>query len=204
MPIPLASQIVECTVVGRQAGQMIMNTYHYYTNGDPIPGTLAWAAAAAADWSALTAGRADFMAMFNPLYEVRSVSVQLIWPTRYARGPFIQTPPVAGTRAGTITPPGTQWSATTLTDATGASSHGGNRYAGLNVADTDLGEITGAFGIVANDGVAPLYTDIALQGVALTPLVYNRNDPESSNPIANFIIEDQIRTMRRRVVGRGK
>lgn len=203
MPLPGTSQIVECTIVGEMAGQRILNTYHYVEFGGDLPATLVGANQMADDFNAIALDAAGLLSVLNPAYTLIRTTAQLIYPTRFVQGHSAAAAPAPGTRAGTPMASSTQWSVTTLSDAAGPGGHGGNRYAGLNIGDEALSLLTPAFILLAIDAVAPLYATMNLAGNAVFPIIYKRADPLSSNQIVDFDVEREVRTMRRRVVGRG-
>jgi len=203
MPIDPADQVIQITIIAELDSQDIYNCYHYVKLGGGMPLTLQFSQGLATDYYDNYVNIAAYKLMFNPLYEIKRVHGQIIYPVRNALGSKVPVGGIAGTRAGTPLPTSTQWSVTTLTDMPGPGGRGGNRYCGFNADDVEDSEITAAFGIDGNDGVLALYSPILIAGNPMDPLVYKRNDPLGSNRIVQYILEDEVRTMRRRVVGRG-
>lgn len=87
-----------------------------------------------------------------------------------------------------------------------ASRHGiGTLHLG-GIADTfcTAGRVASAFGSIINLFAGQLNDDVTLTGsVIYDPVIYNRSNPSLSAVITTASYQDTLRTMRRRVVGRG-
>jgi hypothetical protein len=204
MPIPPGSTVMECGINYLRDGQRLLNLFHYYREVAVGSPGLAYDDAAAGDFYTLTAGDPAIMALFPTNCVIVSTSAQIVYPTRYARGNSFPNPSVPGTRAGVTLPVPIQWSLTTMGDLAGPGAHGGNRWPGPCIADETNSLFSGVFTAAAYTAVAALYADVNLAADVWSPLIYNKKFPLNSNPIVAVIVEDEVRTMRRRVVGRGK
>jgi hypothetical protein len=203
MPIPATSSILECTLVGRLNEQTILNIFHFYTPAAIVPMGRGLANATAEDFWFQLGTQVAFIGLFHNNFTFQRVTCQQIFPSRMARGTNTPAPPIPGTRVGNPLPQQTQWSATTLADGSGPGSHGGNRFTGATLTDQSGGVWNNAFLDEAAGAVSWLYQPITIGGVDWAPVVYRRKAPLQSQQVESYILEDQVRTTRRRVVGRG-
>ena len=201
--IPNVKVIVETVIAGRLDGQTTLNIFHWATEELTPDVSRAQATIMADNFKAMTAGALAFMNMFTTQWSIIQCYAQQIYPTRRARGVSAPAAPVDGMRAGTPLPTSVQWSSTSLTDKAGPGGHGGTRWPGAVVDDQANSKWTDAFLVDAADAIDFLFNPIVLNGQLWSPIVYNRLSPLLSEYVTSYILEDEVRTMRRRVVGRG-
>lgn len=203
MPIPGGQDIIEVVLRWLFNGQQLMNVVHYRADVGVVPHTLAGANNLADDaYNALT-GDPNFLACFHASCFLDHCTAQVIAPTRFARGRSANVGGTAGTRVGTALPTSCQVSLTALTNNVGPAGHGGMRLAMGVVNDLLLSNWTAAFQTAIVLGVSTLYDSPPPFGANLVPIVYNKANYLNSNDVVSSVVEDQARTMRRRVVGRG-
>lgn len=203
MPRPPGAQFLEVQFWHQLDGQTIINNYHYALDAGGFPETLA---------AAETEAQAFFdNVMVTPLYqgaftaamEFTKVSVQLIHPVRKAKGYAFPVGALNGLRAGTPMPSSTQTSVETRSDLGGSKGHGGTRFAGSVITDIADSEFTPAYLADLMNGVGALYGTPAWGVPAKLPIIFNRATPGQSEVIHAADPKVEVRTMRRRVVGRG-
>lgn len=132
-----------------------------------------------------------------------SVVLQWIAPSRYARRVYLSDI-IAGTRTGSAISPQTAAAITRQTDLPRPHGVGTLHLGGLLASDVTSGQwnTTGREKIA--DLSAFLFREYTTPSTnVLTPVVFNRAVPANSEKVIRAVGQPQVRTMRRRVVGRG-
>lgn len=149
---------------------------------------------------------AKILAAVSPEYTTRYSQVQFIHPTRE---PYDRL-----TNVATASGPGSASSpsaSAVITKRINPPHQGGAGHlciAGLDYNDVGSGRWTGAniTALVAIGGSLMTGFSMNTAGSVTTsmlPVVFRRGDPANSPDLFNFAISDEVRTQKRRVVGRG-
>lgn len=205
MPGIALNDIVEVTWNQRLAGQMVLTYFHYLVTG-------AGAAPEVGAFSTTLAGAqivpgGPVLDVYDELSnEMRLISAraQVIKPTRWAYREVFPDVEINGASGDHALPPGVAIAITKQGAGAGRHYHGTLHLAGFP-------QTRCADGLVNADAIPDIRTAFdflnlvqTVDGVELTPIIYNADTPGDSFPIDHFTVEETLRTMSRRVVGRGK
>lgn len=193
--------VAEITFVGDFANQTIMSVFHYvYVTPVTITDGAAALSTLVADFN--TQLRPSYMNCLGSDYSLTALTGQSIFPLRYQRLTF----PQAGA-PGTANPAGTASTCAAITrKAERADRHAqGTLHVPCVPAD---GFANGRFTL----GYLTLLSTLASAldngltsggGGNWTPIIFNRQSPAASYTVRGATAQETVRTMRRRVVGRG-
>lgn len=202
MAYPLASgAIIEATAQGRQAGQATLTVRHYRLGpGSTTTDGQAAITAFLDEW--VTAIRDPLLAATGSDWTLESVVGQAIYPQRYRR---ITRPVVGG--VGSLDPgqaPGIAAVIQLYTQAAGTSGSGLVHLPGIPSGAYEDGLMAGFYRLLMDEiGEAMADSITTTGGLSWEPIIYRRSAPTQSQRITGATTMPQLRTMRRRVVGRG-
>lgn len=202
--------ILQVNVIYKLGTQLdkAMTTHHYKLTGASVPDGAAEAFAAAQNFKvAASLPVQKWKATASPQTSVVDVSAQWIYPIRY-RAQYAGLAPVVGTFGTGIGPPGTQVSVQRRGEEANRHALGGIRFpaTALETAEDGNGLISAlaAPGWAAVRDACKVTWSTALNpGATYVPIIFNRLSPASSVLVTDTILFTELRTMRRRVVGRG-
>lgn len=201
--VPVGS-IVNYTIQGELANQLVMNEFHYVTSGSSAPDidifmsavntTLVGVGKLFDTWTAY---------VNNALVNIKT-RVQVIYPVRYAYKEFVNTT-TTGAGLGLPAPPNVSCVFTRRGVDAGRGNVGTTHLPGINLNDISNGRVTAGaqtnIGTIAAQAIATVASGIA--GVNLIPILYKRSAPGSSVPPKTYIVQTTTRIERRRTVGLG-
>lgn len=203
-----AGAICEVQCRGSLFGQQVLMVRHYQRNveeSDELPDGKAALSSILDSFDAPDTGwTATAKAYWTVDFTVQSVRAQWIYPTRYA---YLDRAPAFG--AGTQAPPTVPQNATcviTLKSDFGGRHGNGNVFlTGFEQAQTFGGIWTGLqLGHMAVLGDFLTQTFSFDEGAhEMLPVIYRRALPNASATVTGYAVQPEIRTMRRRTVGRG-
>lgn len=193
--------------LGTQLDKAI-TTHHYKLTLAAVPDGAAEAFAAAQNFkTAASLPVQKWAATASPQTSVTDVSAQWIYPIRY-RAQYAGLAAVVGTFGLGIGPPGTQVSIERRGEEATKHAMGGIRYpaTALELAEDGNGLIS-ALSVPSwaalRDASKNTFSTALNPGATYIPIIYNRLSPATSVLVTDTILHTEIRTMRRRVVGRG-
>lgn len=199
--------ILEVSFSMRQFGQNMLSVFHYQLQlgGAPVDG-LSLITAADAVINLTTAGSllADHVTAVHETVSYQEIVYQWIYATRRAR--VTKTPALLlGDVTGTPLPPNSAAAVTKRSDTAGRHGVGTLHMPGLAIESVSDG-VLNATGLAY---YTPILTSVGTTitpaiGQKLIPVIYNRSNPELSQPISTALIQDSVRTMHRRTVGVGQ
>lgn len=197
--------IIEVIYVGNLYSQVILNTFHYEveslgTATDYVPFSTALAAELNTGVGGLIEKFADCLATD---YNFTQIRIQRIYNGRLAALGFNSDFPT-GNVAEAALPPGTSVSIHRSGINAGRHNVGGIRMAAIPPSFVDEGEVSST-GRLAYEALASSFPNV-ITTVAIgtiVPIILNRTTPTSSPTIFSASVKNTIRTMSRRVVGRG-
>lgn len=196
-----------------QAGQELMNVRHYKYTGVTVLADGRASAESVADhignktvtgpgrianaWAAVGAD------LGVNLY---AVDAQWIYPTRF--GVIQRTSPLGGTVPGQLVPTGTQVAIELRGDQARRQDVGGVRIPGFTVDAVGVdSRLTAAaitnFNVLRDRFLDTFTTSTAPSTGPMVPIIFHKASPPDSAVVSQAILKTEIRTMRRRVVGRG-
>lgn len=185
-----------------------LTTHHYQLVNLNIPDGAAEAVAAAQEFMTVASRWGQlWRAVSSNLVELHDVWAQWIYPIRYQKQDA-NLPSLSGTINSPPAPPGTSVALERRGDKANKHNVGGVRVPGapMDIAGDGSGQILGGY-VAAWNALASTLNDswsTALNpGSSYIPVIYNRAAPTTSAPVTNVILHQTVRTMRRRVVGRG-
>lgn len=207
MPI-VAGDIVSISVFGRVYGQRIIMTRNYQVNTATSGGdTRTQLQAIGNQYKSVGQVVEAYLGLMPEQYQGDVVRSQVIYPVRSS---FVD---VQMTNTGTIdTPEALNQSAAGITLQTpkaGRSQRATIHIGPLPVDSVQSGTLTAGYVTLLNTLGARFLTQLSTTGpgaVAMTPIIYHRNGDgplQKSDPVTGYSVNDELRTMRRRVVGRG-
>lgn len=205
MPNLSTGTIVQVTLEGRLFAQTTLTVLHYRLDatGGPTDMDLLFDQFR----TALTVGTTNFYESYieclSADYVPSYITMQAIYPIRYRAR--IYTPiQVSGLVAGDSMPPGVQVSITKQSALAQRDGIGGVRMPAVPISFVIEGQISpsaeDAYTIFANN-LNNAY--VAGAGNTFTPVIFHRLNPDNSLVIATAIVQRTVRTISRRVVGRG-
>jgi len=203
--------VLQVSIIGRYAGQRIMNVWHYWLV-DPTPVGLDGDAVVTALMAVLNPGGGGdilrlYRTMSNEACDWLQVRCQWISPIRYSYTVFTNgTGP--GEVVGQPLPANVAGVVTLRTTDPGPGGMGRKHFSGLTVTDVSGSIMTNDFLV----NVSPIldrmgqFIDLAALSAdaSLVPIVYNKTDLAASNIWTAYTIQDTSRVMRRRTVGVGE
>lgn len=196
-----AGSILEQRFVGQHNGQTVMSVLHYkFTSGSAITD----GRAAAVNINALTQAATGFYFQWigvcsQELLDVRIVS-QWITPARYTA---VVTIPaiVQGGVAAPAFPQNVSIAITKTADQASRHARGTLHMPAVPIPYVDAGMINGAGEIAYAACRNEMFETIVLgTGQTMTPVIFNRANPDLSIINTGGIIQDTARVMRRRTV----
>lgn len=201
----LTGSIVEVILFQRMQGQQVMNVLHYQvTSASPIPD-----GKAALDALNTNLNSANIQGLFHTLadFQVDTVvyeSLQLQWisPSRFRA---IHYPPSQGfgNLGEAPAPIATSVVIQTIADEATRHGRGGVHLAGMPASFNNASELSAAGVTALAAFLDALIMERTVGALTYTPVIYNRANPAASLPITNGFQRTTLRTMRRRVLGRG-
>jgi len=199
---------IEVIMEGRSAGQATLNVFHYQITAAPIGGF---------DWN----GYADqlnvqfgnpggfiekYLACCSNEFTLRTLRVQAIRAVRYSYENFDKADE-PGTVAEESLPPNDAIVITKRNDGTGRHSRGSFHMPGVPRTFVSNGDITAAglaaYTAFAQEAFQVLQLTVLSGTVDLTPVIFNRSNPLTSQQWNQFIVQHTSRVQRRRTVGLG-
>lgn len=205
MAVPMTvNDIISLTAIGRLDDQVVMNVFHYrLTSLGSLTAFPTWAVALndklndAAELSAFYTN-----CLSEDVTDLRWF-IQKIYPTRLVKHVGDMDPDI-GAIAESALPPGTQASLTKRALVAGKHAIGGIRMPGVPVTASEGGYISSAYKVLLTNLRDSLQAPITSVTIGtITPIIFNRSNPAGSLDIDSITPEDTMRTIRRRVVGRG-
>jgi len=198
--------ILEITIRGTLAGQTTLTLFHYrLTVLTAQDGLAAIDATNAAFNTALPSSMLGaYTDCQSNQQSIDQIVYQWIYPTRYAR--VIKTPAIlTGAIDAAALPPGSAAAFTKRTDFAGPHSHGTLHLPGAPLQFANEGVWDPAEAATAFLGLIALMNDVLPSSGAgdMTPIIFTRIIPANSQVITSASYMPEIRTMKRRVVGRG-
>jgi hypothetical protein len=191
----------------RVANQEVMNIHHYkYTDPSAITngGGIAYQVAEAwqndnddSHWAKAV------LYLISSAYLRYKVQAQWIWPTRYMVQDYLTTR--AGIGTGGMTNPSDSLSFERRGEKANRHSIGGVRVSGLDAGMISNGQVTAAGASIAVSCAVALVQPIGppWYPINLSPIIWNRKDPNASEPVFTGGYAPEVHTMKRRVVRRG-
>jgi len=206
MAYPVATNsILEATINQTLYGQTMLSIFHYkLTSSGVLDGGVVL------DDFNLVWGRDEDGAMMRGFSNAQSENVvynsvvlQWIAPNRYARRIYVSDI-TGGVVVGAAISPQTSAAITKQSDLPRPHGVGTLHLGGLLASDAT----SGLWGTGARAKLATLSGYMSTEyttagGSVLTPVIFNRVVPSASEKIITAVGQPQVRTMRRRVVGRG-
>lgn len=196
--------ILQYTFRGVLYGQVTMTTWHYQYTGVSVIAGGADTAHDIADAMQVTSGLWTRYANVMPTaWTGGQIWAQKIYNVRYRKE--VITPSVtAGIVNDAPASPADAVALTLHADLAGPHSIGTKHLPGVVPSSLQNGELKAA----AKDGYSLLALSaisVITVGAGLTfdPVIYNRNNPNTSLFITGATVQDEVRTQRRRVVRRG-
>jgi len=185
-----------------------LTTHHFVYSGPAIPDGALEARTAAQEWMTVASRWAQlWKATATDLTGIHDVWGQWIHPIRYQKQDAALAT-VFGVLPGTVAPPGTSVAIERRGDV--ANRHG---VGGVRVPATNSEIASNVDGLIAAglrpawqalaDSVNDSWSTASTPGGTFTPIIFNRSAPSASVIVTQGILHLQVRTMRRRVVGRG-
>lgn len=205
MAIPMTvGDIVSITLRGTLNGQTTLNVLHYrLTSVGGLTDFASWASAVVikldgpAEMAVFYAG-----ALSEDVTNLQYV-IQKIYPTRLVVYVHDMTA-TEGQITESALPPGVQASLTKRGALANRNNIGGVRMPGAPITANEGGYISTAYNALLEAFATYLAGPITTVTIGtLTPIIYNRQIPADSPAVATVTVEQTMRTMRRRVVGRG-
>jgi len=197
--------IINITMVGRCNGQTTMTSLHYrLTSVGSLTVHSTWAQAVISKLNTATVGLAQYY--MNACSEQLIAAewwVQKIYPTRMVKVSGVSDPS-EGVIAEFALPPATSVSLTKRGLVAGRHSIGGVRMPAVPLTWNESGYVS-ATGLLLYESLCS-QLQAPLDGVTignLQPVIFNRVSPNISVDVMGMSTEDTLRTMKRRVVGRG-
>lgn len=200
-----ANSILEVTLIGTLAGQTTLTILHYKLGSTGISdGESAITAANAAINNALPSSLvAYYLACCGESFALDSIRYQWIYTVRY----LARTVPSAfdqGTVAGACMPPGVSVAITKQSQLAGRHGRGTVHMPGVPLTFVTAGLLDGSaqapYTNLANELEAPIPVG---GGTFAAPVIYQRASPINSQQVIQTTVQQNVRTMSRRVVGRG-
>jgi hypothetical protein len=197
-----------CKYAVSTAVDVAMTTHHYLYTGPAIVDGAAEAVAAAQEFKT-QAGRWGqlWKATASELATLFEVEGQWVFPTRYQKRSDGLTF-VSGTIVDTLAPPATSVAIERRGDLANRHSVGGVRVPATpsTISQNGDGRILAAY-LPAWQALAAFmptaFSTAANPGGTHTPVIYQRGNPAGSIVVKQGILHQTLRTLRRRVVGRG-
>jgi len=205
--MPLAiNDIIQVTVEGRKDGQTLLNVFHYRCTVAPSTGTPAdnIGAFLTQDW-AVDAGRLEIL--WTPVmpddYNLRLVRGQRVAPTRsaYVEQLLIDNGDIAAFQMDTAN---LAWVFVKQTELAGRRGRGTTHML-LPASDWILNGELSTEGATARQDLIEAIDDtvVVVSGGTYEPVIYHPAFSPNFSRITHCTIKQEIRTMRRRTVGRG-
>lgn len=201
----VTGQILLSTVQGRLSGQTIVNTFTHVVqvlSGAPTVGQV-YDAMKDDWWTGGAAVRAAFRACLSSDYILDYFTCQVIHPVRYKRANYAD--PTTGSLATPV-----KESATAQVIYRSGDLGSRKDQSSLHLTGAPNGLITDgiidAGQLVALNALAvkcKTAYNILTSTVSVTPVIFHRGPSPSYSVITDAIAKTEVRTMRRRVVGRG-
>lgn len=200
--------ILEVIVKGRLNAQEVMVVRHYKWNNQAFPGDPADGPGLISLFAPIFGGAGGAIdaiatAMGSAVTGLQGF-YQWISPTRFAYEVYVPNL-TEGQEAGVTEPPGVSAAIVLQADTTGPHSRGVVHMPGVPAAFVSGGLIN-ADGLTAYQSVGEKLSsemEVGPDDDLFTPVIYNRATPAFSSVITHYTVKDTVRTMRRRVVGRG-
>jgi hypothetical protein len=185
-----------------------LTTHHFVYSGPAITDGALEARTAAQEWMTVASRWAQLWKVTaSDLVGLHDVWGQWIHPIRYQKQDAA-LPTVFGTQSVPPAPPGTSVALERRGDIANRHGVGGVRVPATNSTINDavdgliLAGQRPAWQALA-DSMNDSWSTASTPGGTFTPIIYNRAAPSASVIVTQGILHLQIRTMRRRVVGRG-
>lgn len=197
--------ILQCTLRGQQDAQTTLTVLHFRLEADPTPAPIY--AALGAFNTHISSGVNNlwtrYLNCISNVWEATSITSQIIYPIRYV-GQSLLKGGEFGSVSGTALPVGNMVAITKRAEIAGPHGVGGVRMPGVPTSHAFESMVT-ANGFLAYNIMALELTDnqTPTGGQNWNPIIFNRSSPATSAPIESASTQPQIRTMSRRVVGRG-
>lgn len=212
MPIMNTGDVVELTCFGKQDSQAILNVFHYkYRSLDVVDTDAAYTdlmQELIADfrnqvWAPAVAPWRGGVAVQYRMERIRAQKVSY-----GARHYFVEEAVNQdGTGGGTALPSATQLTVTLRGTQVGKGLTGGKRFSGLTTGDFTAGVwnnvIQAQWNVIAQNLVKPLVISFIPPGFKFDPVIWSITRPLGNNQVRAAIVQPEVRTMKRRVVGRG-
>lgn len=206
MSYPIAGgSVLEVTIETQVASQTCLTLLHYRLGTIGVPDGLAAIDAFDAvfngdGFDSVVNRYADCLAQNVTIVALR---YQWIYPLRYTR--VTKSP---GTTSGAVSsdasPPATAAALTKRAQLAGRKNRGTVHMPGVPLSFLNGGIVTGPGLAAYNSLCIVLSNPISVSGGApTTPIILNRTTPTTSQDVVSCSPESTLRTMRRRVVGRG-
>lgn len=204
--IPMTvNDIISLTAVGRLYSQTTMTVLHYrLTSVGSLPLFNGWASSLLTTLNTPTIGLTAFYTRcLSEDWTAGQWWIQKIHSTRLVKVAGNMSPSVGGIGESAL-PPGVAASITKRAAVAGRNAVGGIRLPALPVTSNEAGYMSTAQELIMADLCIQLQAPITTVSIGtLTPIIYNRLNPTSSLEVVNCTVETTLRTMKRRVVGRG-
>lgn len=204
--IPMtANDIISLTAVGRLYSQTTMTVLHYrLTSVGSLPLFNGWASSLLTYLNTPTIGLTAFYTRcLSEDWTAGQWWIQKIHSTRLVKIAGNMSPTVGGVGEAAL-PPGVAASITKRAAVAGRNAVGGIRLPAIPVTSNEAGYMSTAQELLMADLCLQLQAPLTTVSIGtLTPIIYNRTNPTSSLEVVNCTVETTLRTMKRRVVGRG-
>lgn len=200
-----ANSILEVTLIGNLASQTTLTLLHYKTVTAISDGDSAINTVNANINNALPSCLvAYYLACCGAGFDLLAVRYQWIYTVRYlARTiPAVLT---SGTAGSTALPPGVAVAITKQAQTSGRKNRGTVHMPGVPLDAVTDGSLSPGAGLTAyvNLGKEIEVPQPIGGGTFAAPVIYQRSSPINSQQVIQTIVQTNVRTMSRRVVGRG-
>lgn len=199
----LNNSIASITFRGKLFDQRVMTTHHYYYSGVTQADGRGWLLARLN--AMLAAGK--LYALWRGALSQSVINMEVVgqWIQNQRYRPIVVSPVVTVGSRGDANAPNAAMVVTLTSDLAGRHGVGNKHLPGVPYAEVTAGVLS-AGQLAANGNYAfeatQQYDDGA--GNVLTPCIYNRASPNLSRVITGYIVNDSIRTERRRTLRVGE
>ncbi len=203
-PDMTVGDIISITMRGKLNEQTTMNVLHYkLTSVGALLSFPSWASAASIKLNELGGIAALYADCLSEDVTNLQWLIQKISPVRLVQY-VTDMAATEGTISEIALPPGVQASLTKRSLVAGRHAVGGIRMPGAPITANEGGYISTTYSNLLEILCVPLAAplDSASIGV-ITPIIFNRLSPSTSVTVTSVTPEQTLRTIRRRVVGRG-
>lgn len=204
-PLLTENSVIEFTIVQEQDGQMVLNVLHYFVNTiSGEPDLAAVASDVVTQWKA--AGK-----LLNLMWDVQTeniqflgVRAQIVAPTRRAYFWLVRVDGDGPDKEGDSLPVNSTIAITKRSDAIGKNKRGDFYVGGVDQSLIEGSMVTDAgfqkFELLADE----IENVVTTANATLYPMIYHGPTGSFADWLMDAYAHREVRTMRRRTVGRGK